>query len=290
MKESGYIKLWRWYFFEGLSLKEIVALAYIADACEIGGGHCERSLRSMAEDLQVSLNTLRGIIDTLAAREYIVAEAGKWRGSTYTITLGKGFKNCTLSKAERVQKLHPFKEEKGSKIERKGFKNCTLSEKEKRTKKEKDVQDIFKTERVRESARTHEPSLSEADAVEIVRRYEGRMHDPNGREYNPTDAETAEYNEALEAVSRYKTERAEAEFAEVMARYPDLLQWKQQPTADHYARLVSEYGKTDVEEAMQYAANRIDLKYQYLNPLGYVEGNIKGRKAGIRGSKPAARR
>lgn len=289
MKDENFVRLYGWVLRLPLTLPERVVLAYVAGMCDWNGGTCKRSLAQFCEDLCLARNTIKAALRVLEQDGYIFANAdtiGAGRGNVTEYSI-KGSRVDTFLVQIKGSRIDTFLEQKGSKIDDKRVKIDPFN-KEKRTKKEIEL-DLNKR-RVRESARAHEPSLSEADAVAIVRRYEGRKHDPNGREYNPTEAETAEYNEALAAISLYKSERAEAEFAEVMERYPDLREWKQQPTADHYARLVAEYGKVDVEEAMQYAANRIDLKWQYMNPLGYVEQNIKGRKAGIRGSKPAARR
>lgn len=271
MKEGGYIRFFRWLFGLGLSLNECVVLAYIIDQCAMNGGTCSRSMQQMADDMNAPAITIRRAIAELDGRGFIDVERGRWRGTPSVITIHKGRQIDTLLVDKKGVKMIPFAERKGIKNIGKGCQNDTLSEeKEKRSRKEKENNKTYKT-RVRET-RTRE------DAEATIREYDRRRLDPNGGEWTPTDEETAAYEQAKQVLRELDRAALVAEFKDTMARYPDLAGWHQQPSVEQYALLIERYGREAVTEALEYTANRMDLKFQYNNPLAYVEQNIKNRR------------
>ena len=272
MKGDAYIRLYGCVLALDLTLTERVTLAYIIDNCKWGEGRYARTLEQFSEDLHIPAVTIRRIIASLEGAGYVDVERGNGRGISSVITLGKGCQNDTLFNAIKGIKMIPFSEKKGIKNAEKGCQNDTFSEKkEKRSKKEKRINQKDQKESVR-NARTRE------DAEAIIREYDRKRLDPNGGEWTPTDEETAAYEQAKQVLRELDRAALVAEFKETMARYPDLAGWHQQPSVEQYALLIERYGREAVTEALEYTANRMDLKFQYNNPLAYVEQNIKNRR------------
>lgn len=274
MKGDAYIRLYGCVLELDITLTERVVLSYIADNCAWGEGVCARPVAQMCEDLNLSKYLVKDALRMLREKGYIEADEstlGGGRGNVTQIKI-KGLNFYPLNGRKKGKEFTLFAEEKGLNSCDKRVKDLPFSEKkEKRSKKEKRINQKDQKESV-SNARTRE------NAEAIIRDYERRRLDPNGTEWTPTAEEQARYEEARQVIRELDRAALVAEFKEVMAKYPDFAGWHQQPTVEQYAVLVERYGRADVAEALAYSANRLDLKWQYANPLAYVEMNIKNRR------------
>lgn len=272
MRDSAFVRLKGWVLKDAtLSLTEKVVFCYVADNCDWNGGECRQSLAQMQAELLIPKITLQRTLHTLVERGMIVRREGaNYRGEKAVYFLGKGYQNDTHKKGS---KMIPLISEKGYQNDtKKGITvipSTSFKEQPSRTK-------VLEGENKNAHTRVR---MAEEKAAETVRLFEAKKNDPNGIEFTPSEDERAEYDEAVAALREYADERSREEFARIMAKFPDLSRWQQQPTAEEYAELVRDYGRSAVDEAVEYAANRIDLKFSYLSPLAYVRQNIKNRAA-----------
>lgn len=271
MKDTGFVKIYGWILNRGLKPTETIVLAYVVSNCEWHGGVCERSVAQMSEDLHLSRPTIITALNSLISGKYISKESGNNRGrgnvTRYLVNDEKGKEILPFNEEEKGKDFLPFISGKGKERKNKRSKVFTFSP------------NIIESNLNRNLNKEREMGARARKELEkVISDYERRALDPNGMSEQPTEEETALYEDAKARLKELDKARLADEWAAVLDEYPSLKDWHDRGDGTHFAKIVDTYGREAVMEAVAYTANRLDLKYSFSNPLGYIEGNLKRRK------------
>lgn len=265
MRDNGYFNIYGWMLKEGRSATETLVLAYIASNCGWHKGICERSLLQIAEDLKISQRTVQRAIKSLSEEGLIEGVTnGGGKGNKMRLALVKRGHFDYLS-TPKVDNLSTNGGQNDYVCDSKGGQIDHVSPYN--NKKE-----YIYNKSERENARAREEELST-----FIRNYKLASIDPNGFNVEHTEEETQKYQSALEERKEIRRLLADADWADILEQYPALKEWNETGTGEHYAELLEKYGMEEVMETIQYTANRKDLHTMYIDPLGYIERNLKNR-------------